>query len=139
MYNNEYILCKIFLTHMFLFCQIGRMLNVGVWQQMQTCKPELQILVENAKEIAVSSRETSTCIKYSLYFDKWKTWCRKHLEGESLPGSPIGVGLFLSELAKSVTSASTINAHFYAIKWAHNLCGLDVLENIQFKCWFLND
>ena len=47
------------------------------------------------------------------------------LEGESLPGSPIGVGLFLSELAKSPTSASTINAHFYAMKWAHNLCGLD--------------
>ena len=81
--------------HIFLFFQIGRMLNVGVWKHMQTCKPGLQTLVENTKEIAVSSRETSTCIKYNLYFDKWKAWCQKHLEGESLPGSPIGVGLFL--------------------------------------------
>ena len=43
----------------------------------------------------------------------------------NLPASPITIGLFLTEIISTKPSTSTLDAYMYAIKWAHEVCGLE--------------
>ena len=42
-----------------------------------------------------------------------------------LPALPIKVGLYISDIAGSCTSLSALYGHVYAIKWAHEFCGVE--------------
>lgn len=113
--------------------QIEDILTRGFWKEKETLQSEFLItLMEKAKSLATSSKSYNTVKKYASYFSKWKAWASEHLEGNFLPGSGIGVGLFLTHIGEVSKSHSDLNSHLYSIKWAHNLCGLSDPTNHPF-------
>lgn len=108
-----------------MLLQIREILTKGFWEETDKLRSDFLInLMEEAKSLALKSKSNNTVKKYASYFSRWKAWASQHLEGNFLPGSGIGVGLYLTYVGKVSKSHSALNAHLYSIKWAHDLCGL---------------
>ena len=72
----------------------------------------------------VQSRSNSTADKYYAIFRKWEAFITAE-GGRAIPAEPIHVALYLSSLIDEGKSPSVVQAAMYAIKWAHNMRGLD--------------
>ena len=113
-------------------------MQLGCWRNLDVSGPNLLRLVEKAKGLVATTKEMSTTKKYMFYFQKWFAWSHEHFCPGDFPGSPTNVGLYLSQISECATSVSTLNAHYYAIKWAHNLCGFDDPTSHPFPTSILN-
>ena len=98
-------------------------MSSGFWREY---KGELNSgeteLLTHAKRLAVASKSWSTIVKYTGYWKRFCNWCSEY-GNSALPASPASVGLFITKIALSAKSVSALDAHFYALKWAHNFCG----------------
>ena len=79
-------------------------------------------LVKSLSSRLLDSRSDNTVKKYYYSFMKWEKFSKEH-SLISLPASPIHVCLYLVHLLDSGATYSTISTAFYAIKWAHDMCG----------------
>lgn len=86
-------------------------------------KQELMDLAVKVPEVLCAAREASTTAIYRNHFNKFKSWCQQMALGY-LPAQDITVGLYMTSIIQSCTSAATINQKYYAISWAHDTAGL---------------
>ena len=77
-----------------------------------------------AHQLARASKAKATVSKYESYWNMFTAWAESH-DLASLPASPQTVALYLATCSKTDRSISVFNSKFYAIRWKHNLCGLD--------------
>ena len=61
---------------------------------------------------------------YFRAFNKWKDFAVGKLKISFLWANSIHVALYLQHVLDSTRSCSSIDAAFYAIKWAHETAGL---------------
>jgi integrase len=71
-------------------------------------------------KIIKSSKAASTNSKYETYFKLFKEWCIKN-ECLYLPASVPTVAVYISVLVKKSVSFSVLCAHFYSVKWFHDI------------------
>ena len=77
------------------------------------------------KTTALASRAPGTVDGYQRAFNRWKLFATQILQARHFPVSPTDFALYIQYLVDHTNSASTINAAFYAVNWAHKLAGLD--------------
>ena len=61
---------------------------------------------------------------YFRAFKKWKDFAVGKLNISFLPANSIHVALYLQHILDSTRSCSSVNAAFYAFKWAHETADL---------------
>lgn len=73
------------------------------------------------------SRADNTCKKYELAFLRWKKWCLCNGlgSGDILPAKAFPVAIYLASVIQSANSPSPVITAFYAIKWFHEISGLN--------------
>ena len=98
-------------------------MNKGIWTKFGSMAPEMAKIVCKAKALVARSKSTNTIKKYADYWNRFVTWTTDR-KFSSLPAGETTVGLYLAELAETFRSVSVANAHIYAIKWAHDSCGV---------------
>jgi site-specific recombinase XerD len=76
------------------------------------------------KKTVLSSRAPSTVSAYLRSLRRWKQFTDRHSNLNYFPAEPAHVALYLQHLLESTKSHQSVDAAFYAIKWAHNLSGL---------------
>lgn len=81
------------------------------------------VQIEGLCKNLLCSKSGSTSKKYNYAFNSWKKFCSIN-NYTDLPGSPIIVALYLSELLNSTKSYHSVSSAFYGIKWAHQINGL---------------
>ena len=86
---------------------------------------ELKELAYQLDDIISKGRSKNTVKKYETYFNKWKKWCLKFPEVDSIPAKNEHVILYLISLIQTGDSYSTIESTIYAIKHFHNVAALD--------------
>ena len=79
--------------------------------------------IRSLKSLIWSAKANSTVKKYSLYWQKFTAWLKKRSFPVELPVAPMKVALYIADIAPTCTSASSVNAHVYGIKYAHTVCG----------------
>lgn len=78
-------------------------------------------------EILRRSRADNSCRKYELGFLRWKKWAEgngvesRHI----LPAQVFPVALYLVSLIQTASTPSPVITAFYAIKWVHEICGMN--------------
>jgi site-specific recombinase XerD len=85
---------------------------------------ELQVLAAEVPNILEQARAATTNNSYGLAFNRWKVWASQFPGFGVLPAEPAHVVLFLTHLARTAKSYSTINVMISAIAWAHSMAGL---------------
>ena len=85
----------------------------------------LNSLLSDAKELVLSAKCEQTKLKYASYWKKFERWATINGLPTKLPVSPYYVGLFLTHIAKFCKSKSSLEAYYYGIKWAHDVCGAE--------------
>jgi len=78
-----------------------------------------------AKRLCLSSKRESTAKKYGRYYKMFDDWVRTYAQGRALPAEGLTVGLYLTQVTETASSKSVVESHFYAIRWAHKMCGLE--------------
>lgn len=109
----------------FFICFSGIRLKQRVTEQLRSAGAVdvSDVQIEGLCKNLLCSKSGSTSIKYNYAFNSWKKFCFINSYTE-LPGSPIIVALYLSELLNSTSSYHSVSAAFYGIKWAHQMNGL---------------
>lgn len=74
-------------------------------------------------ELLLSSRSDNTIKSYYYSFKRWEHFITG-MGFPALPGQPIHVALYFTQLLEQGASSHTINSAKYAIKWAHDINGL---------------
>ena len=85
---------------------------------------KLRALAVKAQCLAAGSKSKATVKRYNYYWQKFVSWCNDK-ELRALPAPPEVVGLYFAHVADTCRSISTVNAHFYSVKWMHKFCGYD--------------
>lgn len=86
----------------------------------------LQDKVNLLPDVLYKSRAENTSRKYEYGFSRWKRWAASNGLGEKdiLPAKPLTVAIYLTSLIQTANTPSPIVTAFYAIKWFHDLYGL---------------
>ena len=85
---------------------------------------ELEELADQVPEILENSRATNTSKTYQAAYNRWERWTSKFPEIDAIPAQPNYVILYITHLAQTAGSFSSINQFLSALSWAHNLKGL---------------
>lgn len=77
------------------------------------------------------SRAQGTDKKYSYAFQRFQKWVISNGlgSGDALPAKALVVAMYLASLIQSAKSSNPVIAAFYAIKWYHEMCGVDSPTN----------
>lgn len=117
------------LTGVFAFSGIGLKRRVTDQLRSAGALNVAESQIESLCNNLLCSKSDSTFKKYNYSFNAWKKFCvdKKY---SFLPGAPIIVALYLSELKSITGSYHSVYSAFYGIKWAHQINGLpDPTEN----------
>lgn len=74
-----------------------------------------EVQLEGLCKNLLCSKSVSTSKKYNYAFKSWKKFCMDNVYTD-LPGSPIIVALYLSDLLNSTASYNSVSSAFYGIK-----------------------
>ena len=102
------------------------MTKSGVWKAFE--QPKYRAMYnqrQKLEQLIFAAKSKATVAKYSLYWRKYQRWARKWDLKTEMPIQSTEVCLYIAEVADSCTSISSLNAHIYAIKWAHSVCGVE--------------
>ena len=120
----------LFIIFLFLLC-INRIFlcscptNGGIWNELDTLVPGgASHLLRRAKQLALGSRCDSTARKYGAGWKKFCHWTKNKFGATTFPAPPWQVALYMAEVSITASSKSSINAPYYAIRWAHRLGGM---------------
>ena len=58
--------------------------------------------------------------KYKFYFQKFKDWCIS-FNLQYSPADSTSICIYIGGLIQQAVSVTTLEAHFYSIKWFHNI------------------
>ncbi|XP_021379902.1 uncharacterized protein LOC110467217 [Mizuhopecten yessoensis] len=96
-----------------------------VWSEVEDMKghPLLCEAASKLESVLKASHASSTDKQYCSNFAKFKDWCRITGLGY-LPSRSSTVAVYLSYLVQQSVSVSTLNSHFYSIKWQHDFADL---------------
>ena len=68
-------------------------------------------------------------LKYKFGWLRWRAWALSKIGVSVIPGKPLHIALFISELAKRSSEnnigVSSIESAVYAIKWGHAMAGFE--------------
>jgi site-specific recombinase XerD len=111
-------------------------LGVRVTQEAEDdgiVNPLLQQLDQERQQVLQESKAPLTVKAYRLAYDKWVSWAAQFKEVQTMPANSVHVGLYVTNLAKNVSSYSTINQACASIAWAHRIAGFESpTNNVQF-------
>ena len=92
----------------------------GLWKETETFQdPYLQSLTSRLQTSFLSARAPATTNMYHRGFRKWMDFALSKLNISFLPAKPVHVAIYLQHVLESTNSSSSVDAAFYAIKWAH--------------------
>ena len=86
---------------------------------------ELTSLAQNMEKTVIAARAPSTVSFYSRSLNKWKEFADKYNFARYFPAEPGQVALFLQYMLESTKSHNSVQTALHALKWAHDLAGLD--------------
>ena len=88
-----------------------------------TTSRHLFSLAKSMANHLLQSRSDATVSKYYGAFKRWKTFITAE-GGQPLPAEPVHVALYITHLIDTGSSAGTVQAAVYGIKWAHTVRGI---------------
>ena len=86
--------------------------------------PHLAGQVDKIPDLMFADRAPATVKKYASAFQRWCKWAQEHAL-KSLPADPVGISVYLLNVASSSESASPVLSALHGIDWAHRKAGLD--------------
>ena len=86
---------------------------------------ELTSLAQNMEKTVIAARAPSTVSVYSRSLNKWKEFADKYNFARYFPAEPGQAALFLQYMLESTKSHNSVQTALHALKWAHDLAGLD--------------
>ena len=86
----------------------------------------MELLIVDAKELALNVKEVSTRRKYLSYFKSFLKWADENLTGGKFPVSGDVFGLFLTDVSSRANTLNTLYAQVYDVKYAREICGYDL-------------
>ena len=111
---------------MIIIILTGIGLRTAIANELDASGASTSKLVDLADSMAsrlVQSRSDGTTNNYYTTFKRWENFITAE-GGRAIPAEPIHVALYLTSLIDEGKSPSVIQGAMYAIKWAHNLRGL---------------
>ena len=110
---------------MFDFSFFSDVFQTGIWAERSHLKSEkLRSLAESLPSLVLSSKATSTTVKYKNAWLCWKRWERLHVGSNHFPVSPLLLSLYLRDKVETCQSSAPIEAAVYGVRWAHELAGV---------------
>lgn len=95
------------------------------WSQRESfASPRLQELADSLPSFVLSSRATSTNVKYKNAWLSWRRWEKFHVGKNTFPVSPFLLCLYLRDKVEHCNTSSPIMNALYGIRWAHQLSGV---------------
>lgn len=96
---------------------------------------DLNELAKTLPTIAKSSKSANSIKKYSIAFNKFKSWCTNY-NLYALPASVTTIAVYISYLVQREVSTSVLYSAYYGIKWEHDL---NLFTSIFFRTTYKND
>ena len=81
-------------------------------------------LADRMKKTALASRASGTVTSYLRSLKRWKSFTDQHNGLCYFPAEPSHVALYLQHILDTTCSHHSVDAAFYALKWAHNMAGI---------------
>ena len=114
-----------------MFCSFSEVFQQGFWMGSGTLLKDtsLKVLMSELLHLQIGSKAPLTTRKYSLGWDRWRTWARSKVSVAVFPAHPLHMSLYLTHLCREAegkgTSAAVLESTMYSNRWAHQLAGLD--------------
>lgn len=105
-------------------------------EEIKRLPPELADRASYLPELLQNSRADSTVKKYKLYFQKFHKWALSNGLGREdvLPARSFPVAIYLTSLIQNGSSLGVVISTFYAIKWHHEINGLESPTDSKLVC-----
>ena len=99
----------------------------AMWSNHQVAVPLVdnhhsRVLADSLPDVSLARRASSTTIKYSVIYARWKRWARDH-GLPAFPASPYDFALYLPHLIADAKTTSAIKCAVHSIAWVHHLAG----------------
>ena len=95
------------------------------WREIsETNDDELSALANRMQKTVLASRASSTVSSYLRSLRRWSLFTRQHPNIPYFPAQPTHVALYLQHILETTGSYHSVDAVFYALKWAHNIAGI---------------
>ena len=105
-------------------------LRSGIWLEAASLSDSsLSDMIPGLIDLQLEARAPSTVLKYKSGWLRWREWALSKIGVPVIPGKPLHIALFISELAKRSSEnnigVSSIESAVYAIKWGHAMAGIE--------------
>ena len=112
-----------------IFSFLSDVLSSGIWLQATSLSDSsLSDMVIGLIDLHSDAKAPSTVQKYKSGSLRWREWALLKIAVPVIPGKPLPVVLFISELAKHSSEnnigVSSIESAVYAIKWGHAMASI---------------
>ena len=106
------------------------MLSSGIWLEAASLTDSsLSDMIPGLIDLQLDAKAPSTVLKYKSGWLRWREWALSKIGVSVIPGKPLHIALFISELARRSSEnnigVSSIESAVFAIKWGHAMAGID--------------
>ena len=112
-----------------IFSFLSDVLSSGIWLQATSLSDSsLSVMVTGLIDLQLDAKAPSTVQKYKSGWLRCREWALLKIAVPVIPGKPLSIALFISELAKHSSEnnigVSSIESAVYAIKWGHAMASI---------------
>ena len=112
-----------------IFSFLSDVLSSGIWLQATSLSDSsLSVMVTGLIDLQLDAKAPSTVQKYKSGWLRCREWALLKIAVPVIPGKPLSIVLFISELAKHSSEnnigVSSIESAVYAIKWGHAMASI---------------
>ena len=113
-----------------IFSFLSDALRSQIWLEAASLSDSsLSDMIPGLIDLQLEARAPSTVLKYKSGWLRWREWALSKIGVPVIPGKPLHIALFISELAKRSSEnnigVSSIESAVYAIKWGHAMAGIE--------------
>ena len=113
-----------------IFYFLSDVLSSGIWLEAASLTDfSLSVMIPGLIDLQLDARAPSTVLKYKSGWLRWREWVLSKIGVPVIPGKPLHIALFISELARRSSEnnigVSSIESAVYAIKWGHAMAGIE--------------
>jgi len=123
--NDFVIVLDVFVNNLYFFCitnfteVLSSHVSVRNYQD-----PVLSSLATELPEVLIQAKSKGTGKCYKAAFNAWCRWAITH-GCRTLPAQDTEFSLYLISIIQRVSSPSSVDEAFYAVRWAHELAGCE--------------
>ena len=113
-----------------IFYFLSDVLSSWIWLEAASLTDSsLSDMIPGLIDLQLDAKARSTVLKYKSGWLRWREWALSKIGVPVIPGKPLHIALFISELARRSSEnnigVSSIESAVYAINWGHAMAGIE--------------